>query len=303
MSSQRLANVRDIAVVQLVSWGDVVISTSLVHAIKEQLGVKITYYVSSACHGAVFGNPDIDQIKIIQATKHQAWGVFSKIIKQAWEFHQHVFTPWPGFIPRHEWCLLDRQTKINFMWSYARAGQVVDLTIDVPLKLYLYLSDSEKERADKFYRSLNKKPSTKLVLAEMHGDSSQTACCPAWIPSIVNTVMTKYNGDAIVCISASGQPPREIQQLITKYDRKIQFLNFLSLREVSAFFNYCDIFLGVSSGTSNACHGHQCKKDIAWFETVNDPVWDSSPLGVENKVFYYGTKLAEYISILKGRLP
>lgn len=296
----------DAAIVVLASWGDVLISTCLVRALKEQQNARITYYVSSACASAIQNNPDISDLVIIPATKAQAWSVQDKVVADVKRKHKKVLTPWAGFLSRDRWLPLDGNAAPNFMWSYAHAAQSEGLTITRPLKLYLYPTIAEKVKAESFLTSLPRDANTKIIMMEISGESSQTHWNHQWTEMAIETLFRRYNGNIRVLISCGGQEPNQIAQLRLQYKtgsiERIYFLNQNSLREVSIIFNGCHIFLGVSSGTSNAVHGHQCKRGIQWFEAVNDPIWASFPLGTENKTFYYGHNPTEYCKILFDKL-
>lgn len=293
----------DTAIVQLGSWGDVVISTALVRALKEQCQAKITYYVATMFRGALDGNPCVDYIQTIDVDRARVWSLFDRVTTQARKAHQTVIVPWPGLLPKDKWRLLSGDCKNNFMWAYARAGQQQGLGIEVPLKLWLYPTQTEIDKADQFVTTLNRPIGSKLVMMEMQGHSGQTCFNPTWLQPVIDTVMQRYHNNAIFLISAGGQPPPEVTLLNNRYPGKIWFMNSFSLREMSVIFNYCDLFLGVSSGTSNACQTHRCKKGIAWFETVSESIWDSSPLGTDKKHFHYGGDLGAYIELLKSKLP
>jgi hypothetical protein len=143
-------------------------------------------------------------------------------------------------------------------------------------------------------------------MMEISGESSQTYWNHNWTVLAIKTLMEKYDGNVIILISCGGPEPQGISQLRAQYRQnnidRIYFLNQFNLPEVAMIFNGCHIFLGVSSGTSNAVHSHQCKRDVQWFEAVNDPVWASFPLGIDNKTFYYGQNPNEYCKILSDKL-
>lgn len=288
----------DVAIVTMASWGDVVISTLIVNALKTQKpDCRITYYTSSACAGAIKNNPHIDEQVIIQATKGQAWAVQDKIISDARNKHQVVVAAWAGYTPRYNWKPLDNnETSENFMWSYVRTAQSLGLNVPNPPLLYLYPTDDEKNRIAGYMQNVK---SGTNILMEVKGESSQTYWNNDWTVKAIDKLHQIYNKPNVF-ISCGDKPDDFIFDLIDKYG--IHYMNDYSLREMSVLFNYCDVFLGVSSGTSNACHGHLCKRNIKWIEAINDGVWDSKPLGYHNKVFFYGGDVKAYCNLLENIL-
>lgn len=292
----------DTAVVVMASWGDVVISTLVVRAIKEQRkDVHVTFYTSSACKGAVFNNPKIDKLEVIPANKAQAWGLQDKIINKARQKHQLVITPWAGFTPQHEWVPIDMPgTPHNFMWAYVRVAQLHGLVVPIPPTLYLYPTETEQERAKKFVESLVQRKRT--VMMEIQAESAQSFWNPKWTRRIIPEIIKTYGGDVTILISRGGGEPPEVTELKKKFKGQIYLLNEYSLREVSVIFNSCDVFVGLSSGTSNACHTHLCKKDIQWFEAINDRKWCSAPLRKEGKHFFFRNDPEGFAKLLRENL-
>lgn len=296
----------DTAIVVLASWGDVIISTMIPRAIKEQRpDWTVTYYTTSACAGAIAGNPDVDHLVVLPGTKDQAWGMQDRVIADARRRHQKVIAPWAGWYQQSDWLPLtapgwDGQPHHNFMWAYVRSAQHEGLEIALPPTIYLHLTDAERRRATDFVGGLG--PRRQRILMEVEGHSSQSWLNESWLP-VVMDVFDKIYGDGVeLLISKGGAETPGIISAKQHWPGRVHLLNNYSLREVAWIFNSCDIFIGCSSGTSNACHAHCCKSDIKWFEAVRSTIWDSRPLRPNNKAIYYGASAPEFATMLSAGL-
>lgn len=303
----------DVGVVQLASFGDVIISSIVPHTIRQNHpDARITFYVSSACEGAIANNQDVDNVVVLQATKGQSWALMHETVEKAKKKHQHVIAPWPGYRPREEWVPKWQTGETpNFMWSYFRAAQEFQekvtgkpFAMDRPFPIHLWLTPEEKCRAEGFVNMAGSHNlGSKFVMMETDGHSSQNYFDANWTNKILSGVMEHYKGDATVLISRGGVIPNEIREAMVRWPWKVHMLNEYSLREVSWIFNSCSVFIGGSSGTSNACHGHQCKRDVKWFEAVRDPVWCSAPLrGAPDKKIYLGANPDEFVKLIRDNL-
>lgn len=287
----------DIGIVQLASWGDVFISTIISQGIKEKYpNSKITQYVSTSCANALIGNKHIDKIETIQSTKKQVWeGLQDHVINGIRTKHEILITPWPGYLPQDQWSIKsqinDNQSKHNFMWAYAKALENLGIQFDIPLKPQMWLTNQEMINADSISHRLN----GFIVMMEVEGHSNQTYINHSWISPIANVISSKTNGKFTLLISRAGQDTREILEVKSTYGNKIITLGDLSLREVSRVFNNCHLFIGCSSGTSNACHAQHCRRDIPWIENIKSKLWDSTPLGVNQKRFHYDDNVESFI--------
>ncbi len=295
----------DLAIVQMASWGDVIISTIIPKALRDQRpDTKITFYTSSACAGAVVGNPHIHKLEIIPANKDQAWGTQNQVIADARKKHEKVLTPWAGFYPQNEWVPLnqpgwDYEFNPNFMWAYVRTAQLDGLTITNPPTIYLYPSAAEVASATNFVKSLSN--GRRKVMMEVEGHSGQSWMRQSWIDPIM-TVITEKWGDVDLLISKGGNESPEITAAKKKWPGRVHLMNHLSLREVSVVFNSCDAFIGCSSGTSNACHSQNCKRDILWFETVKNRLWDSWPLRPYGKFYHRCEDPQTFFDLIRNNL-
>lgn len=298
--------IADLAIVALASWGDVVISTVIPRAAKAQWGSRVTFYVSSACAGAVRGNPDIDDLVIITATKDEAWALQDGVIAQARLKHQLVVAPWPGFRPRENWDAIPATGRPNFMWAYARAAQEIGL--DVPMSdqgmmtIYLYPNAAERQRAATFLAGQGRERPN--LLMEIRGDSGQSYWNDYWTEVVLGRLMRHYHGELNVWVSNGGPEPPVITMIKQAWPGRTSYLNEYSLREISVLANHADIFVGCSSGTSNAIQTHLVRPVPLWFEAVNDPVWASFPLRPEGrhsayaKTIYYGGDPSEFAELI-----
>lgn len=296
----------DIAIIQLAAFGDVTISTVIPHAIKQKYpNSRITFYTSTACEGAVHNNQDIDQIIAIPANKAQAWSLMPGIIENARKKHQKIITPWPGHRPESEWRPLgEGNYNTNFMWSYYRAAQELGLEIPKPFQLYLWTTEAERNRAKSFLDMIKThNPNGPTIMMEAEGHSGQNHFNSEWVTKIIEGLINHYNTNVRILISKGGVIPQEIKSAMDKWPWRIHMLNEYSLREASIMFNECIAFIGGSSGTSNACHGHQCKKNIKWFEAIVDMKWSSQPLaGPENKSYYLNSDPNEFVRLIRSQL-
>lgn len=302
----------DVAVVQLVSWGDVVISSVIPYLVKKHHpGCRVTFYVSSACHGAIAGNRHVDEVVVLPATKDQSWVLMPQVTEEARAKHQYVVTPWPGLLDRSQWARLGREGKdYNFMWSYLRAAQklLVETGVGLPepdqFPIHLWPTEEEKRRAQGFLNVAGSHDlGAKFVMMETDGHSSQNYFNAAWTNKILEGLMDHFKQKVIVLISRGGVIPHEIREAMIRWPWHIHMLNEYSLREASVMFNACSVFIGGSSGTSNAAHGHQCKRDIKWFEAVNDRVWCSEPLvGPADKKIYTGADPDAFVKLIRDNL-
>lgn len=295
-----------IAIMQLASWGDVIISTCIPKLIKQQRpNDHITFYTSSVCEGAVQNNPDIDKL-IVKKVKNrgEAFDVWGHVTKKAkTEDYDKIITPWAGVLPEKDWRLKKNHNgHNNFMWSYPRAAQTLGLKFEGTIKTYLYPTDQEKQKITNYINNLDT-DNAKLIMMEIQGNSCQTHWNPSWTKEAVRLLkqkITKFH----LFISHGGEKPEYIKELqqTCKGKQQIHYMNNFSLREMSVLFNHCHIMFSVSSGTANACMTHQCKKNIKWFELVNDKKWDSTPMGAKSKYIYRQNNMKEYFKIVSTQI-
>jgi ADP-heptose:LPS heptosyltransferase len=293
----------------MASWGDVVISSCIAKAIKEQKpDWKVTYYTSTTYGNALHNNPDIDEL-IEKKTQGKddafaQWGHVRTDVEKDNKFDK-VIIPWAGVLPRGDWKLKeDHKGPNNFMWSCPRAIQELGLTFKGSIQTYLYQTKEEVDKAREFVTKLNK-DSHKLIMMETAGFSCQTHWKPNWTRKAVELLIKRY-GRLHLFISGGGEVPDDIKNLQKKHNSdavKIHYMSNFTLREMSALFNHCDIMFSVSSGTANACMTHMCRKNIKWFELVNDSCWDSVPMGnIKNKLIYRKNNMDEYFRLVNSRL-
>ena len=295
----------DLGIVAMASWGDVIISTIIPKVYKDQRpDTKITFYTSSACAGALLNNPSIDNLVVIPASKDHSWAIQDSIIADARKKHEKVITPWAGFTPQCDWIPLNRpgwdyEFHPNFMWATVRTAQSEGLAVPNPPVIYLYPWPEEIENANKFVASLNN--GRRKVIMEVEGQSGQSWMRQSWIDPIMTVFMEKWK-DVDLLISKGGDESPEIAAAKAKWPGRVHLMNKLSLREVSVVFNSCDAFIGCSSGTGNACHTHLCKKNILWFETVKDRLWDSWPLRPYGKFYHRSEDPQTFFDLIRNNV-
>jgi ADP-heptose:LPS heptosyltransferase len=275
----------NIAIVQMASFGDVVLTTCILRAIREHRPKwKIHFYTSSFCAGAVENNPDIDELHIKDMSRAEAFNNWGYVTEEAKKKHNRVLVPWPGILHQREWRLMKGHLgNNNFMWAYPRCIQYLNLPFTGKIKTYLYPTDEEKQKVSDFVASLDPR---RMLMMEVSGKSGQTWWNHSWTQRAVETIAKKLP-EFHLFISCGGEEPADLQALRNKYKGKqtIHYMNDFSIREMSVLFNSCDTMFSVSSGTANACMTHECKRDVKWFELVNNTCWDSSPMGNMKRKF------------------
>lgn len=281
----------DLAIVQLASWGDTILSTCLPRAIKEQRpDWHITYYTSSACASAVHNNPDIDKLEVIPATRAEAFEIWNDVVSDAKRRHSKVVQTWAGKRPREEWQLINKKTKRNFMWSAPRCIQELGLKFSQPLVNYIYFTPDEELRARNKLKSI---PYGPRILLEVEAFSKQTQFTLNWLKPMFSTICKQLGGATQFLVSI-GRKIEHLERLSQRFN--ITTLDDLSIREVALLIDDCVGFLGVSSGTSNACHHQHRKRQVVWCEAVNHTDWCSAPYGGDKNIHLGG--LDGYLKLL-----
>lgn len=293
-----------IAIVQLASWGDVVISTCIPRAIKKQKpGWHITYYTSSVCADALKGNPDIDET-IVKDVKNRAeafdvWGYVTEDAKKA--KHSKVVVPWAGVLKPQDWRLLRKHDgPNNFMWAYPRMIQSLGLNFKSPIKTTLNLEAAEIKKAADFISSL---PKARMLMMEIEGKSGQTWWNDNWTTQTINMLrrtLKKFH----LFISHGGPKPDAIKSACKENtpSQQVHYMDHFSIREMTALFEHCDTMFSVSSATANACMTNKRNIGKRWFELINNTCWDSQPMGSDGKHFFYQNDIKAYLSIVSKKI-
>ncbi len=297
----------NVAIIQLVSYGDVLLSTCVTDAIKKHRpDWRITFVTSSICGDAIRNNPSIDEIKIIQVKNKQEafdnWGHITDKIKSQFD---RVIIPWAGILQPSDWRLINNHLGANnFMWAYPRMVQSLGMPYSGKIKTFLYPTPDEYSKVRSFLNSLDR-VQHKMIMMEIAGDSGQTHWNITWTEAAIKLLISIYPKMHLF-ISHGGPEPQHLSELRKIYNKKkqhIHYMNNMSLREMSILYNDCDIMFSVSSGTANACMTHLCKKNIRWFELVNAAHWDSFPMWHDqNKFIFYKNQPDTYFAQVKRLL-
>lgn len=282
-----------IAVISPGCFGDCVNSTLTFAPLKSAYKNSILdVYTSTKYHTAFINNPYIDNLHQTKAEdKNSALNLV------------HVIKPVGYDI------IINSHPLINKMWSshiHPELGENLILTwvntlesykipYDLPLKTDLVLTDNETNQAKNFIDNVN--TGKRFVLLECEGESGQSFWNPGWTKDVVLT-MTKLG--YIVLINCIQQ-----RELATKLQletaNKAIWVGGASLRVVSGMYDYCDIFISVSSGLSNACNVQQRKPVANWIEVVNSLACSSNVIGSNKKTFWHQNDQNTFCSMLRER--
>ncbi len=294
---------KNIVVLQLISYGDAIISTHVLRSLKLAYpDSKITYVTSNFCTEAIRNNPDIDWLRVILLDNKEA-------AKRPWRKLTAEYQADDNYdlvlnlqLKSKKACRLIQNSELNFMWYGARLLQELKIPLEIPLKTYLYTTIAEQSKAHNFVKSIET-VGYRLVMMEIEGFSRQTYWDKDWTNKVIRYLFSKYPKIHIF-ISRGGEPPQyviDLQNNVQTDTQKIHYMNFLTVREMSVLFNYCDMMFSVSSGTANACMTHNCKKDILWFEVAKKH-YTSAPMGTQNKIIYSVDNLDGFLSQVSNRV-
>ncbi len=283
----------NIAVIQLANFGDVILSTSLLEAIREQKpDWKVHFITSKACASAVSSNPCIHELIALDIPKAEAIGKFNEVFREAKASGKYdkVITPWAGYLDRKHWRPHGASGKVcNFMYSVVRCIQDNGMTWNGKLTNYLYPTHGDTHGAAKIIKAFESS-SNKNVLLEAETLSKQSQLNHKWLPEIFHAVRKRL-GRATFWLSI-GKDPDYLTELKNEFD--VRTLSDFSIASVGLAVDYCDVFLSVSSGTANACHHQHRRNNPMWFEAVNDRAWATTPYGTINKHVYLGKTVGGY---------
>lgn len=296
-----------IAVMQLAAFGDVLLATCVLKAIKKQRpNWHVTFVTSSPCAGAIENNQDTDDI-IIEKFKNKKdafdnWGHVTKKLEKSGEFDK-IIIPWAGILPVHKWRLKDQSKSHNnnFMWAYPRAVQELGLVYKPPIKTYLYTTDEENQKVQKFIDGLG--DGTKIMM-EIAGHSGQTWWNKEWTKRAVAMLAKRFSKFDLFISHGGKEPPEFVKcRKMLKDGQAIHYMSHFTIREMSILFNHCSIMFSVSSGTANACMTHKCNPNTKWFEAVSATHWDSSPMGHDkNKFIFHQNNMDKYFNEVEKQL-
>lgn len=291
----------NIAVIQLANFGDVVLSTSLLEAIREQRPEwKIHFITTKACVGAVSNNPNIHELVTLDIPKSEAIGKFDEVFEgaKACGKYDKVITPWAGYLDRKHWRPNGASSRVcNFMYSVVRCIQDNGMTWNGRLVNYLYPTSDDERGTAKIIEAFKSAPG-KNVLLEAETLSKQSQLDSSWLPEVFFAIRKRL-GKATFWFSI-GKDPDYLTELKNEFD--VRTLSDFSITSVGMSVDHCDVFLSVSSGTANACHHQHRQNNPMWFEAVNDRAWATTPYGTINKHVYLGKTVGGYVDLINRTL-
>lgn len=285
-----------IAIVQGGAWGDNINSTLMLKPLKNHFKNSIIDIHTSVNYSSAYhNNPYINNI--IQypcydknSAINLAISVPPLLVNSNYNI---VCAPHPMFNP-DRWSSINHPNwGENLIFAWVRALEVLDVPYGDTLETILVLTNDEKSKAINKIKPFENDTRFKNLM-EIHGESGQTFWNHDWTERVVRKLASM---NQIVFISHGGLT-NQIQDLQSSYPSNVIYVGDLSIRECAHIFNYCDRFLSVSSGLSNACNTNHCKKDIQWIETVNSITCSSAAIRKDNKVFWHENDLNKFIEYL-----
>lgn len=285
-----------IAIVQGGAWGDNINSTLMLKPLKSHFPNSIIdIHTSTNYSSAYYNNQYIN--KLIQypcqdknSAINLAISVPPLLINSNYNI---VCAPHPMFNPDSWSSITHPQWGENLIFSWVRALEVLGVSYGDTLETILTLTDDEKSKATNKIRQFENDTRLKNLI-EIHGESGQTFWNHNWTENVVRKLAST---NQIVFISHGGLTD-QIINLQSSYPSNILYVGDLSIRECAHVFNYCDRFISVSSGLSNACNTNHCKKDIQWLEVVNSMTCSSAAIRKDNKTFWHDNDLDKFIRYL-----
>lgn len=282
-----------IAIVQGGAWGDNINSTLMLRPILDKYpNCTIDVHTSTKYGNAFDNNPYITNIIRHQThDKNSSIDIARTLPTSISSKYDIVVAPHPMFRPGKWNSVKNPHLGENLILSWVR--QLEELEIEYnEIETVLRLTDSEKEIADQFITTL---PNNKNVLMEIHGESGQTFWDHNWTITVGEYFCKKgYN-----LLISNLDNRADIKHLTTRYNNA-KWVGGYTIRQCAQIFNYCHIFISVSSGLSNACNTNWCKKDIKWFEVVNSLPCSSCVLRSDGKIFWHENNHNRFIQMLES---
>ena len=290
---------KKIAIVQTGCWGDNINSTLMLKPLKSAFDTSIIdVYTSTNYYSAFYHNPYIDNI--IQFSSHDKNSALHlavsipPFLKNSG--YDIIFSPHPMYNPEFWTSLKHPELGHNLIYAWVRALENAGIEYELPLETILKLDDKEIKNVYDYIGSMNNFEGSRNILMEVHGESGQTHWNPQWTRATVKYLLKEPNTNIFISRKSSGG---DVEELKSFAPNNIHFVGHLSIRECAELFNYCDAFLSVSSGLSNACNTNWCKKDIKWFEAINSSSVSSAPIRSTGKVFWCDNNLDGYLNLLR----
>lgn len=290
-----------IAIIQTAAYGDNINSTLMLKPLRAKYPDAIIDVHTSVPYGDAFhNNPHINSIiryKAFdkQSALHLATEIPAYIKDSGYDL---VLNPHPMYNNDKWSCGQHPELGENLIFAWVRALEDNKIPYTVPLETILVLTEAEIANVARYREQAQTMAIRKNVLMEVHGESGQSFFNGGWADNTIRHLVR--NGDTNVFISLRNLP-QNITDLQKQFPGHVHWAGSLSIRECAELFNFCQVFISVSSGLSNACNTNWCKKDILWIEVVNSLTCSSAAIRKENKVFWHHNDVRAFIDMLTQR--
>lgn len=297
-----------VAFVSLGSWGDAINSTLMFKPIKRHFesidGVcSIEVHTTALYESAFHNNPYVNNIVCHQyqgkpvTRKQDCFALYNTVPDLVRKIgYDKVFVPAPILLPTKRNSLLHQEFGDNLICTFMRYLEDNGIDYQWPVETILRLTNSEIEAVNSWLKKQKVSLDNHFnILMEIHGESGQTFWNHNWTLAVSRHLMRKPSVNLFI---SRREKTADIAQLEIETNRKIKWVGELTLRECAELHNRCNAFFSVSSGLSNAANTNHCRKDLLWFEVVNDHTVTSAPLRTDNKVFWYKNDINAFTKML-----
>ena len=287
-----------IAFIQLGSWGDCCNSTLMFKPLLDKYKDAEIHVFTTTLYQSAFANNRY--VKTINAhpcqSKTQAFDLYNvvpKMVEQSGIYHK-VFCPAPILMAGKRNSLRHPELGENLWCSFLRALEEDDVPYTMPPLAQIDLTASEISNAQQWLNKIPK-PSNKRVLMECVAESGQTYWNKTWCQEVTRFLLKRGHQVLISCKDMAHALGREIKNDLTS---KGAIELSLPLRDCIHVFNHSDAFISISSGFCNACCSSAAKREIMWFEVVNDTTVSSRILREDKGHYYYRNDMNGFIKLL-----
>jgi ADP-heptose:LPS heptosyltransferase len=180
----------------------------------------------------------------------------------------------------------------NLILAWVSTLESLGIEYDCPLEPELYLTEDELQRSRRLIESIDRRSG--IVLMECEGESGQSFWNHNWTNQVIQRLVQMDKTVLVSCINLR----EKIEKINRDSGGAVKWLGSESIRTVSGVFDYCDGFISVSSGLSNACNVTQRSKSVKWVEVVNSLVCSSNVIRSEGKTFWHQNDLGDFLQAL-----
>ncbi len=238
--------------------GDVLNLTPVARQLRaDHPGAHLVWFVSKGCEPALRGNPDLDEIVVLEGT----WEALDAGIPELARSR-----PFAAFHAPAPYLNYDKAPG-GSLWDLYRAAPGLRWT--VPMVPVLSLSDAERAQAAAWWEAL---PSGPRILVECDQRSQQSF----WTVDTVEVVWDALRRLDPLFVMSAAQEPGEAQRLRALGARVAVCTQPWRLN--AEFYNRCDAFLGISSGISALTGSTACRDDVPSVEYVRGEHWSTAGL-------------------------